>query len=330
MLLDFPLSIITASLLAFFVSYFSILCLIKRKSAAVLDYPNLRSLHTVPVPRVGGVGLLSGALSAWIAFSAILPVSVWLGIITLAIISIVDDIWTIPVGYRLFVHALVAFGFCVTLLPDTHGWLPVMVCALAVVWMSNLFNFMDGSDGLAGGMVLIGFGYYGLAAYLSGNMDFALVNFSIAAASLGFLFHNFYPARIFLGDVGAVPLGYLAAVTGLLGWVNDLWSLWLPLLIFSPFIADATATLVKRAFRGEKIWLAHREHYYQRMVQSGFGHRNTALLCYGLMLIVGACALWVNDQDLIIQFMIAVIWGFIYLGLMLMADLGKKLYSGDI
>ncbi|PTN11487.1 MraY family glycosyltransferase [Nitrosomonas aestuarii] len=330
MLLDFPLSIVAASLLAFFVSYFSIVWLIKRKNASVLDYPNSRSLHTVPVSRVGGVGLLFGALSVWIAFSAVLPVPVWLGIIALSVISFADDIWSMPVGYRLFVHTLTALGFCITLLLDAYGWLPVMICALAVIWTSNLFNFMDGSDGLAGGMVLVGFGYYGLAAYLSGNVNFALVNFSLAAASLGFLFHNFYPARIFLGDVGAVPLGYFAAVMGLLGWINDLWSLWLPLLIFSPFIADATATLIKRSFRGEKIWMAHREHYYQRMVQSGFGHRNTALLGYGLMLIVGACALWVNNQDMNIQFMAAAIWGFIYLGLMLMADLGKKPYSGDI
>jgi len=329
MFLDFPLSILATSLLAFFVSYFSILWLIKRKVTAVLDYPNSRSLHTVPVPRVGGAGLLLGVMSGWVAFSGALPDLVWLGLSALAVISIIDDIWKIPVWCRLIVHALVALGFCITTLLDVHGWLFVMISALGVIWMSNLFNFMDGSDGLAGGMVLIGFGYFGLAAYLSGNVDYALVNFSVAAASLGFLFHNFYPARIFLGDVGAVPLGYLAAVTGLLGWINEMWSLCLPLLIFSPFITDATVTLIKRFLRGEKVWLAHREHYYQRMVQSGFGHRNTALLAYSLMLIVGACAIWANDQEMIIQFMIVIIWGLIYLGLMLMADLGKKLYSGD-
>ncbi|MCB1985991.1 MAG: glycosyltransferase family 4 protein [Burkholderiales bacterium] len=325
MLLDSPLSVIAASLLAIFVSYYSNLWLIKQKNSTVLDYPNSRSLHTVPVPRIGGVGLLFGTMLAWLAFSATLPVSVWLGLCVLACISFMDDIWKVPVWCRLCVHTLVALGFCVTIQFDTYGWLFVVIGVLVVIWMSNLFNFMDGSDGLAGGMVLIGFGYYGLVAYLSGYVNFAVVNFSVAAASLGFLFHNFYPARIFLGDVGSVPLGYLAAVMGILGWINDLWSLWLPLLVFSPFIADASVTLIKRFLRGEKIWLAHREHYYQRMVQSGFGHRNTALLGYAAMILVGASAVWANFQDEVIQFVIATIWGLIYLGLMLMADVGRKL-----
>ena len=324
MLLDFPLSVIAASLLAILVSYYSILWLIKKKTSLVLDHPNSRSLHTVPVPRIGGVGLLFGVMSAWVAFSAVLPVSVWLGICVLAGVSFMDDIWKVSVWCRLLVHTLVAFGFCITIQFDGQGWLFVMIGVLAVIWMSNLFNFMDGSDGLSGGMVLIGFGYYGLVACLSGDVNFAMINFSIAAASLGFLFHNFYPARIFLGDVGAVPLGYLAAAMGILGWINGLWSLWLPLLVFSPFIVDATVTLVKRFLRGEKIWLAHREHYYQRMVQSGLGHQNTAMLGYGLMLMVGASAVWANDQNMVVQLIVAIIWGFIYLGLMLMADLGQK------
>ncbi|MCP5244959.1 MAG: glycosyltransferase family 4 protein [Burkholderiales bacterium] len=327
MLLGSPLFIIAASLLAIFFSYYSILWLIRQKTIAILDYPNSRSLHSVPVPRIGGVGLLFGALSAWLVFSAMLPVFVWLGICVLAGISIMDDLWKVPVWCRLLMHTLVAFGFCITIQFDAQDWLFVLIGMLTVIWMSNLFNFMDGSDGLAGGMALIGFGYYGLAAYLSGDINFALVNFTVAAASLGFLFHNFYPARIFLGDVGAIPLGYLAAVLGILGWINDLWSLWLPLLIFSPFIADATVTLVKRFLSGEKIWLAHREHYYQRMVQSGLGHQNTALLSYGLMLTVGASAVWANGQTMTIQLVVAIIWGFIYLGLMLMADLGQMLYA---
>jgi UDP-N-acetylmuramyl pentapeptide phosphotransferase/UDP-N-acetylglucosamine-1-phosphate transferase len=90
--------------------------------------------------------------------------------------------------------------------------------------------------------------------------------------------------------VGAVPLGFLAATFGILGWVKGLWSFWLPLLIFSPFIVDASMTLIKRLFRGERVWQAHREHYYQRIVQGGVGHRNTALLEYLLMLMVGGSA----------------------------------------
>lgn len=329
MFMDFPLSIVAAPLLAIAVSYFSILWLIQIRTP-VLDYPNSRSLHSVPVPRIGGVGLLLGALLACGFFSESLPVSVWLGVGALAGISIIDDIWETPIWFRLLAHGLTSVGFCVSFLLESHGWFWVLFFSLVIIWMSNLYNFMDGSDGLAGGMSVIGFGFYGLAAFLSGNTDVALINISIAAAAIGFLFHNFYPARIFLGDVGAVPLGYLAATMGLMGWVYGLWSLWLPLLVFSPFIVDATVTLLKRLLRGEKFWMAHREHYYQRLVQGGLGHRNTALLGYGLMFAVGICAVWANQYGVIAKFVVTIIWGGIYLGLMLTADLGRKLYSGDI
>ncbi|MBX3630456.1 MAG: glycosyltransferase family 4 protein [Nitrosomonas sp.] len=328
MFLDFPLAV-TAPILAIFISYFANLGLVYWKTTAILDYPNSRSLHETPVPRIGGLGLLLGVMLSWGLVTIGLPVSVWLGIAVLIGISIADDLWKMPVRYRLFVHGLVAAAFAFFIV-DTQDWSTQLYFTLAIIWMTNLYNFMDGSDGLAGGMTLIGFGYYGLAAYLSNDIDFAVINLSIAAAALGFLFHNFYPARIFLGDSGAIPLGYMAAVMGILGWLHELWSLWVPLLIFSPFITDASVTLIKRLCRGEKIWLAHREHYYQRLVQGGLGHRNTALLGYGLMLVAGACAVWMNTQDMRMQSIIVTIWCGIYLGLMLIADLGKKTYSGGI
>jgi UDP-N-acetylmuramyl pentapeptide phosphotransferase/UDP-N-acetylglucosamine-1-phosphate transferase len=231
-----------------------------------------------------------------------------------------DDIFNLPVWIRLLVQGLAAGGISVMLLSGAYGWIVMFLVMIGIIWMSNLYNFMDGSDGLAGGMTLIGFGYYGLAALLAGSSDYAMINFSIAAAAMAFLLHNFYPARIFMGDVGAVPLGFLAAGLGLLGWIDGLWSMWLPLLVFSPFIADSTVTLIKRCLRSEKIWLAHCEHYYQRAVQSGLGHRNTALFGYVLMLLVGASAVWVSRYDLTVQHWVGVVWGCIYLALMLVSD----------
>ncbi len=327
MVLDSPLSVITAPLLSFAIAFFLILGLIKSKIECVLDYPNSRSLHSVPVPRIGGLGLLGGVISTWLAFSVEIPVTVWLGISLLIFISFIDDIWHLPIWCRLWVQGIVAAGLSIAFLLDTYGWITVICMVGALIWMSNLYNFMDGSDGLAGGMTVIGFGYYGLTAYLAGSYDFAVINFSIAAAALAFLVHNFYPARIFLGDVGAIPLGFLAAVLGILGWLDDIWSIWLPLMIFSPFIVDATVTLIKRLLRGERIWQAHREHYYQRLVQSGFGHRNTALAAYVLMLAVGGSAVWAGKQDLTVQQGITAVWGGIYLVLMLISDWNQKYYS---
>lgn len=327
MVLGSPLSTVAAPLLSFFISFVSILWLIKKKADWVLDHPNSRSLHSVPVSRIGGIGLFFGIITTWLCFSVVMPVTIWVGIGLLVAISFIDDVWHAPVWCRLLIQGIVAAGFAMELLSDTYGWTMVLCSAVAVVWMANLYNFMDGSDGLASGMTVIGFGYYGLIAYLAGDNDFAVLNFSIAAAAGAFLLHNFYPARIFLGDVGAVPLGFLAAALGILGWMDNLWSLWVPVLIFSPFIADSTMTLIKRLLRGKKIWQAHREHYYQRLVQSGFGHRNTALSAYALMLTVGASAVWACRQDPVVQSWIVMLWGSFYLLLMFISDWNQKYYS---
>jgi UDP-GlcNAc:undecaprenyl-phosphate/decaprenyl-phosphate GlcNAc-1-phosphate transferase len=318
--LGFPFQLVAAPLLSFLVAYLLISWLVKSNALKILDFPNSRSLHSTPISRAGGVGLIVAILIGWMSFSAILPIVLWVGTGLLALISLADDMINLSVWKRLFVHFAVAVGFSAMLLLNSYSWGMVIVIGFAMVWMINLFNFMDGSDGLAGGMALIGFGYYGVAALLAGDSEFAMVNFCIMAAAGAFLRFNFHPAKIFMGDVGAVPLGFLAAALGILGWVYELWTLWLPILIFSPFIADATVTLVKRLFRGEKIWQAHHEHYYQRIVQSGFGHRNTALLGYMLMLMVGGSTVWADNSELIAQNWLTVMWGGGYLIIMLAFD----------
>jgi len=162
---------------------------------------------------------------------------------------------------------------------------------IAMVWMVNLYNFMDGSDGLAGGMAIFGFSAYGIAAYYGLDIRLAMMNAIIVFASLAFLLFNFNPARIFMGDSGSIPLGFLAAALGLVGYQRGLWPYWFPIIVFSPFIVDATLTLLKRLLHGEKIWHAHRSHYYQRLVQMGLGHRKTAIFEYCLMAFMAASAI---------------------------------------
>jgi UDP-N-acetylmuramyl pentapeptide phosphotransferase/UDP-N-acetylglucosamine-1-phosphate transferase len=160
---------------------------------------------------------------------------------------------------------------------------------------------MDGSDGLAGGMAVIGFATYAIAAQRAGDAPLGALSISLSAASLAFLVHNFSPARIFLGDVGSIPLGFLAAGLGVLGWRDDVWPLWFPVLVFGPFIGDATLTLLRRLLRGDRVWQAHREHYYQRMVRMGLGHRGTALAVYACMIACALAALAGRSQPPAIQ-----------------------------
>jgi len=174
--------------------------------------------------------------------------------------------------------------------PAAAAW-QLALAIPALVWITNLYNFMDGSDGLAGGMALIGFLACGVAATAAGDARLAAACAAGAGAAAGFLAFNWPPARVFLGDVGSIPTGFLAGAIGLLGWLAHDWGWWFAPLVFSPFVADASLTLLARALRRERLWQAHREHTYQRMVAGGFGHRGTALRWYALMAAAGGCAL---------------------------------------
>lgn len=251
-----------------------------------LDTPNERSLHSQPVPRTGGIGVLAG-LAAGVAF---LPeyriLLAWL--LPLFLISVLDDVRGMPAAVRLTVHLGVAVAFVHHF--TGFGWPAVLVLGVCTAWMTNLYNFMDGSDGLAGGMATIGFGAYGVAAWIQGDVMFAQLAWCVAAAAAGFLVFNFSPASIFLGDTGSIPLGFLAGALGLLGVLREAWPWWFPVVIFAPFIVDATLTLLRRTLRRQKVWQAHRDHYYQRLVRMGWSHRATALAEYLLMLGCAAAA----------------------------------------
>ena len=247
------------------------------------------------------------------------PAIAWILAVALALsaVSFVDDWRGLPAATRLAAHLLAAFAFCGLLMTDTLPWLLVAV-GLAIAWMTNLYNFMDGSDGLAGGMAVSGFSSFAVAAWTGGDSSLALACVSLTAASLGFLAFNFPPARIFMGDVGSIPLGFLAGAIGSLGWQRQLWPAWFPLLVFGPFVVDASVTLARRLSRGEKVWQAHRSHYYQRLVQLGWGHLKTAVAEYALMAASAAAALIALDAPALEQWAIlgcsATIYG-ILLGL---------------
>ena len=281
-----------APLIAFTTTLFAVWWLIRsRLSTFALDHPNQRSLHEAPVPRTGGIGLHLGVFVAWALVAPTLPLQAGLAFALLLLVSLIEDLRGVPILLRLALHLILAGALAAGLLFPDYGLLVVVIATLALTWRTNLYNFMDGSDGLAGGMAVFGFTFYGIAAWWGENSGFALLNFSVAAAAAAFLAFNFHPARIFMGDVGSVPLGFLSGAFGLMGWQRGLWSWWFPLMVFGPFIVDASVTLARRLLRGERVWEAHRDHYYQRLVQLGWGHRGTAIAEYVLMLLTGLLAL---------------------------------------
>ncbi len=283
-----------------------------------LDRPNQRSLHSGIVPRAGGLALVPAVLVGWF----LAPTYSWLAagsVVVLASASYLDDRRGLPVVLRFSLHLAAAVVFAVGM-GNEMSLLLLIATVLAITWSINLYNFMDGADGLAGGMALFGFSAYALLAWQQGAAEFAALNLCIAAAALGFLIFNFPPAKVFLGDAGSVPLGYLAAMFGILGISKGLWPWWFPLLVFSPFAVDATVTLARRVLRRERVWEAHREHFYQRLVRAGWSHRRTAIAEYVLMAATGASAVWAVSADASMQVGAIAAWVIIYGMLMHLVD----------
>lgn len=277
------------SMVAFLVA-FAVVALLRRSPLAPMlaDRPNERSLHEVPRPRVGGIGLLAGALP--VALACGLSGGGWIVAMAalLALVSLADDARSLPVVVRLAAHLVASVVAVAAIAPpgwpaSANDWPVAAAVLIAILWMTNLFNFMDGADGLAGAMAAIGFAALAVAAHRAGAAELTAFASAISAASLAFLAFNVPPSRVFLGDAGSVPLGFLAGALGWHGASHVVWPAWFPVLVFSPFIADATMTLLRRALAREVIWKAHRSHYYQRLVLGGWSHRRLAFAAWILM-----------------------------------------------
>lgn len=279
-------SVVALSLLAAacaVVSGVLIAVMLKTGAAARLasDVPNERSLHATPVPRVGGIVVVAVAA---LCILVLVPTLRAFSIIALCLmfVSALDDRRGLPAGTRLAAHIAAASVASWLLVPELDWW-SIAFTVIAIAWSINLYNFMDGADGMAGGMALFGFGTYACVAATGEVWPLALAAGAVVGASVGFLVHNLPPARIFLGDSGSVPFGFLAATMGLVGWRAGLWSWVFPVLVFAPFVIDATATLLLRAARRERIWEPHRDHLYQRIVLARLGQQTAALWWYVAM-----------------------------------------------
>jgi UDP-N-acetylmuramyl pentapeptide phosphotransferase/UDP-N-acetylglucosamine-1-phosphate transferase len=303
--------------LALIVCWLTLYLLLRREMSLPLDHPNERSLHIRPTPRIGGLGIMAGLVICTFILNPDVLLMSALAALGLCALSLLDDLRGLPVRVRFFGHVLAA-GATLYVLPDMPAWTMWLVL-FALIWMTNLYNFMDGSDGLAGGMALFGFASYGVAAWLSGAESFSLLSWVIAASSAGFLFYNFPPARIFMGDAGSIPLGYLAAALGLAGWAAGYWPIAFPVLVFSTFIVDASLTLARRGIAGERIWQAHRSHYYQRLVRMGWSHRRLASMEYLVMAATGVSGLCLVINP-VWQLSILLAWVAFYAAMALVID----------
>ena len=265
----------------------------------ILAIPNERSSHTEPVPHGGGVIIVLISLAAYVCISFYIPGTFswgyFSGAMLIALVSFLDDLYAIPFPWRLLVHSIAA----ILLIIDVDTWHGITMLGrislgnfgyvltfIWIVWMVNSYNFMDGIDGLAGlQAVIAGVGWLVLS-YLLGMPATFVYSGVIASASLGFLVHNWSPAKIFMGDVGSAFLGFTFASLPMLSRTKvirfpDLLPIAAVLFVWF-FLFDSIVTLLRRVFRGDKFWQAHREHLFQRLVSSGLSHRQVTLF-YGLL-----------------------------------------------
>ncbi|MBL7714588.1 MAG: glycosyltransferase family 4 protein [Bdellovibrionales bacterium] len=278
----------------------------------LIDRPNHRSMHEKPTPRAGGIAIVVTwtvailiavpARGALLSFYYPLLVS---GLI-IAILGLLDDRYGLSARLRLIVQigtAALAIGLPVGIgiWVGEGGWGGIRAdpafgpgfflkaigllafVAISLAWMTNLYNFMDGIDGIAATQAVVCCWVYGILSYQAGRPDLAAVFLMLSCSVAGFLVLNWRPAKIFMGDVGSGFLGY---VLGFLGFVSVLPSNRISLAAYlaplMPFILDTGITLGRRFLAGKKLTEAHREHFYQRLVQKGLSHQRVTLL-YAMM-----------------------------------------------
>jgi UDP-N-acetylmuramyl pentapeptide phosphotransferase/UDP-N-acetylglucosamine-1-phosphate transferase len=269
----------------------------------LLDVPNLRSSHEVPTPRLGGVAIFVGTIVG----AALLRSEEMVPLLTAATlvwaVGLADDLSGLHFGVKAAFQALAAAGLLLyyppTILSAAFGLLGILIFAVAVFWivsLSNAFNFMDGIDGFTGGVALVNALFLVPLVGTAGGFLPALIG-----ATAGFLIWNISPASIFVGDSGAYFLGFTLAAAALYAPAIS-GQQWTPLgflacvMVFAPYLFDTGYTLIRRlkGGAGKNIFLAHREHIYQRITPTTQMHRRTSNLYYGLSIIAGFAALLIS------------------------------------
>ncbi len=274
----------------------------------LLDHPNERSSHTMPTPKGGGLAIMVafyGALSV-LYFQDQLESRLFFALLSalpVVLVSLVDDLYPLSARVRFAVQLLSAFAALYFLggvdtlnlaLFSLSGIWVNLLALLGILWMTNLYNFLDGIDGYAGSQAL----FAGAAAYLLFGSETALL---LAIAAAGFLLFNWHKASIFMGDVGSAPLGFIFAVfmlydaasTHFLGW----------LMLLSLFWFDATLTLLRRAKRGEKLSQAHKKHAYQRLNQAGYSHSRVVISAMSINFLIGIALYFTPEKSYLYLFL---------------------------
>ena len=260
-----------------------------------IDIPDKRKVHKKPMPRLGGLGIYCGFLLGYMIFGEQTEMmnSVLIGSFVLIITGIIDDIKPLKAKYKIIGQLLAALIVTIyggILLKDisffgydmTFTWSSYPITILFILGCINCMNLIDGLDGLAGGISSIFFLTIGIIAYAQGRTGLTLsLTFIMLGSTLGFLLHNFNPAKIFMGDTGSMFLGFIISVVTLLGFKSIITSsIIIPLFILIVPILDTTCAIIRRKLKGESISAPDKSHFHHQLLRRNFGVKGTVLSIY--------------------------------------------------
>lgn len=285
-----------------------------------LDIPNKRKVHTVPIPRLGGVGIFLGFLLGYMIYgtpSAIMN-SVLIGSFIIVLTGVVDDIKPLDAKTKfigqliasliivfyghLLINDLSAFNINI----DFDWYISYPITIFFILGCINCMNLIDGLDGLSSGLSAIYFLTIGIIACFKGNIGLDLViTFVMLGSVLGFLVHNFHPATIFAGDSGSMFMGFIIAVVALLGFKNvTLTSLIIPLFILAIPICDTVFAIIRRLLKGESISTPDKFHIHHQLLNRNFSQTETVLIIYLVDLLFAAASIVYFLKDRILGYII--------------------------
>lgn len=331
--------------IAFFISLVAAFVLtypVKRFSIWVgaVDFPNHRKIHKHVTPGLGGLAIFFGALIGGLYLfpeHEHMP-EILFGAIVIIITGALDDRFDIKPIVKL-TGQLVAASFLVSsgliieriTLPFIGmidlGFFSVLVTVLWVVGITNAINLIDGLDGLASGVTTIAFISIFIMAIIDGEAIAAFLSIVLIGANLGFLYHNFYPAKIYMGDTGSNFLGYMVAVVSMLGLFKNIafFSFVVPIIVLAVPIFDTIVTIVRRAYNKENIMAADNKHLHYQLIGAGYSHRKTVLIIYAFSAVFGGLAILFSTVSTNFSIIVTI---FVLLFLYIFAELAGLVLGG--
>ncbi len=280
----------------------------------ILDIPNERSSHSRPIPRGGGLAIVVVTIALTVSANVAFASAYWTALLLVtaawtlvALVSLIDDLRSLPNLVRLIAHILAALTIMLgvdywdlitlPLIGEIHlAWMGVPLTLMWLVGLTNAYNFMDGIDGIAGSQAVIAGITWAVVGFTSGLTGVGLTGLVLAGASAAFLADNWPPARIFMGDVGSAFIGSVLATLTIAAHQQDHRMALVGLLAVWPFVFDASFTFLRRLVRHENVFAAHRSHLYQRLIILDHSHKSVTILYASLAALGGVLAVaWVQS-----------------------------------